>query len=529
MTRKTFLGIAAGALAGRGHAEDRSGALLDAELFRGYLEDFNRTFREEVVNFIPDAHAWNWMRQNIPLFACPDREIEQLYYYRWWAYRKHIEQTPVGFLITEFLKPVKHAGEYNSLSCAVGLHVAEGRWLREPRFVDGDIHFWLKTGEDGGIRKNFHQFSQWTGAVLYDRWLVDGRRDFLVSYLDALIADYEAWERERLTESGLFWQRDVSDGMESSISGGRRVKNIRPTINSYLCGSANAIAKIAAMAERRDVADGYRAKADRLKKLVQERLWNAKDQFFETRLESGEFAPVRELIGYTPWYVNLPDNAGEYQTAWKQLIDPNGFYAPYGPATAERRSPGFQVAYEGDDCQWNGPSWPFSTTITLTALANALNRHYDVPLSREDYFRTFQIYTRSQHLKLDDGRVVPFIDEDLNPLTGEWLARARKIRKPGFYGRGDHYNHSGYADLVITGIAGLRPREDDVVEVNPLLPSGKWDWFCLDSVPYHGRVLTILWDGRGTKFGRGKGLAVFANGKEIARSAELRRISGRLV
>ena len=67
---------------------------------------------EDVVTFVPDAAAWDWMQSNIPFFACPDGDVEQIYYYRWWAYRKHIEKTPAGFIITEFLKPVKHAGEY---------------------------------------------------------------------------------------------------------------------------------------------------------------------------------------------------------------------------------------------------------------------------------------------------------------------------------------------------------------------------------------------------------------------------------
>jgi hypothetical protein len=137
---------------------------------------------------------------------------------------------------------VKHAAEYNALSCALGHHIAEGRWLADPQFIDGDIHFWLRTGENGGIRKNLHQFSGWVAAAVYDRWLADGRADFAASFLDPLIADYQAWRQERLTPRGLFWQRDVSDGMESSISGGRNVKNIRPSINSYMCANAKAIA-----------------------------------------------------------------------------------------------------------------------------------------------------------------------------------------------------------------------------------------------------------------------------------------------
>lgn len=138
---------------------------------------------------------------------------------------------------------------------------------------------------------------------------------------------------------------------------------------------------------------------------------------------------MRENIGFTPWYFDLPDDRAGFEVAWKQLMDPQGFYAPFGPTTAERRSPGFQIPYTGDDCQWNGPSWPFATTITLRALANVLNGYHQNGVGREDYFETFLIYTRSQHLKLDDGRTVPWIDEDLNPLTGEWLARAMKIRK----------------------------------------------------------------------------------------------------
>ena len=86
--------------------------------------------------------------------------------------------------------------------------------------------------------------------------------------------------------------------------------------------------------------------------------------------------------------------------------------------------------------------------------------------------------------------------------------------------RGKDYNHSTYCDLVISGLVGLRPRADDTVEVNPLVP-GSWNFFCLDQVRYHGRWLTILWDKTGERYHRGTGLRVFADGKEIAASETL--------
>jgi hypothetical protein len=129
---------------------------------------------------------------------------------------------------------------------------------------------------------------------------------------------------------------------------------------------------------------------------------------------------------------------------------------------------------------------------------------------------------------LSDRRTIPWIDEDLNPFTGEWLARERKIMRGTFYGRGNQYNHSGFADLVITGLAGLRPRADATVEVNPQIPPGKWNWFCLDNIPYHGHVLTVLWDETGTKFGRGAGLQVFADGRSIGHAPGLSRLTATL-
>ncbi len=502
--------------------------LLDRETFRHYVDQFNRDDKEDVAGLIHNADAWAWMKTNIPFFSCPDPDIELTYYYRWWAYRKHIENTQVGFVLTEFLKPVKHATAYNAISCAAGLHINEGRWLRDPRYLDDYIRLWLRTGDNGGLQQHFHQFSGWMSAAVYDRWLADARTPQMLQLLDALQLDYRTWEQEKQVASGLFWQRDVSDGMESSISGGRRVRNIRPSINSYMFANAKAVAAIASVAGNAKLHDEYEAKATALRKLVEEKLWNPQSQFFETVLENGQFANVRELIGFTPWYCSLPEPGKGYEVAWKQLMDPKGFLAPYGPTTAEQRHPEFQVPYGGDDCQWNGPSWPFATSITLRALANVLNDYSQNDVTRQDYLKTLMIYTKSQRLKLDDGRLIPWVDEDQDPFTGAWLARTLKIRKPGFYGRGDHYNHSSYADLIITGLAGLRPRADDTVEVNPLLPQGTWDWFALDGVPYHGRTLSILWDRTGQRFKRGSGLTVLVDGRVAGQGSELAKLTARL-
>jgi hypothetical protein len=94
--------------------------------------------------------------------------------------------------------------------------------------------------------------------------------------------------------------------------------------------------------------------------------------------------------------------------------------------------------------------------------------------------------------------------------------------------RGKDYNHSTYCDLIITGLVGLRPQADDSVVVNPLLPEGVWDYFCLDRVSYHGRNLTILYDRTGQQYGLGPGLHVYADEVEVATSDRLEQVCGRL-
>jgi hypothetical protein len=503
--------------------------VLNPDDFKHYVDALNAGDPRDFNGGIFDFETFDWMKQNIPFFSCPDKDVETTYYYRWWAYRKHLEQVPnYGWVITEFLRPVSHATQYNAISCALGLHIAEGRWLHDPKYLDGDVKFWFHGGQNKGLQTYYHNFSNWTASALYDRWLVDGNTTWLVAQLDSLVADYQLWEKEKLTDNGLFWQRDVADGMEESASGGRKVKNVRPTINSYMYANALAISKIAALAGKNDLRDQYQQKADALKKLTDEKLWNPDARFYETVLQAGGFANVREEIDFEPWYFNLPPTGQGREIAWKQLSDPKGFFAPFGPTTAEQRSPLFAIADKGYDTQWNGPSWPFATSLTLGALANVLNNYPQDSVTKSDYWQTFQIYTHDQRLKLDDGTVVPFVDEDQNPLTGVWWARELKIRKKTYYGRGDHYNHSSYADLVITGVVGLRPRADNVVEVNPLIPDGTWDWFALDNIPYHGHTLAIVWDRSGDHFHRQSGLTVYSDGKEIAHSDTLERITGNL-
>ena len=498
--------------------------VLNPSAFSHHIESFNADDLESIPTTISNKKSWDWLRDNIPLFECPDAEVEEIYYFRWWSFRKHIKRTPKGYVITEFLPPVGHAGEFNTISCAAGFHLAEGRWLRDGKYLNDYTRFWLR-GNDGKPQPHFHKFSSWFAAAARDRFLINGDKKFLTRLLPDLVADYRQWESERQLPNGLFWQHDVKDAMEESISGSRTAKNIRPTINSYMFGNAAAIAEVARLANKPKLTEEFTTKADSLRKLTQENLWDTNAQFFKvltatTNLSVSSVAYVpsdaRELLGYIPWMFGVADSA--HSAAWQQLTDPQGFSAPFGLTTAERRHPEFRNRGVGT-CEWDGALWPFATSQTLYALANYSRTTHHAPraesqLSTLNYFPSFLTYTHSQRA---NGK--PFIGEYQDEVTGDWINRGK---------RSAFYNHSTYADLLITGVIGLIPRADDIVEINPLLPPNTWDWFCLDGVKYHGHMLTVIWDKDGTRYGRGAGLRVLVDGKEIAHSSTLTRITGRL-
>ncbi len=502
--------------------------------YKHYITRFNENHTEVYPQYIPNDSAWGFLKNNIPLLDCPDKEIEQTYYFRWWTFRKHIKETPVGFVITEFLPDVGWSGKYNTINCPAGHHIYEGRWLRDPVFISDYINFWLKHSGDG-----IRSYSFWVADAVLAFNKVYREDSAMTAHLPYLVDNYRKWEEIR-RDSGntLFWQFDNRDGMEFTASG-RIIKGekngwvaaTRPTINSYMYGDARAIARIAELSGKEELKNTYDEKASRLKSFVQKRLWNDSLNFFTVMPrdynKTTKPLDVREQIGYVPWYFKLPDDNATYPMAWKQLQDTLGFKAPYGPTTCEQRHPYFEVTYEGHACQWNGPSWPFATSQTLTAMANLLNGYSQKVVSKEDYLRLMHRYAHCHKRTKNDGKEIAWIDENLNPYTGEWLARAIIDQNEDYQyeERGKAYNHSSFCDLVISGLIGVRPHLGDKVIINPLIPERKWDWFCLDRVPYHGGELTVLWDTTGERYHQGKGFKVIYNGRTIHSSDKIEKFT----
>jgi F5/8 type C domain/Trehalase len=457
-----------------------------------------------------------WYIDNIPFFECSDKQIEQVYYYRWKLYKAHIRNVGNNsYVITEFINHVPWDRDpYCTINAAAMHHIYEGRWLKDPSYMNGYINYMYQNGG------NDRRYSESIADASYARYLVNADSAFITAQLDSMKSIYDRWSDHWDSTKGLYYIPAMPDATEYTIasidaSGGKDGfddgEAFRPTVNSYMYGNAMAISKIAALKGNKALSEEFLQKALNLKSIVEKELWNDSLKHFTDRFKADNqyvhywnFIRGRELAGFIPWYFNLPLNSQAYNSAWDHIKDTNQLLGKFGFRTNE---PSYEyyfkqyVFFQGQrGSQWNGPSWPYQSSQVLTGMANLLNNYTQAIITRSDYIKLLRLYTQ-QHF-LPDGRIN--LVENYDPNNGGPIV---------YYYWSNHYNHSSFNNLIITGLCGVRPSDNDTLDINPLV-DGTIGYFCLDDVVYHGHKLTIVYDKDGSKYNMGKGITVLVDGRK---------------
>jgi hypothetical protein len=468
-----------------------------------------------------------WYESNVPFVDLPDKEIESTYYYRWRTFKEALKYSGPedGWIVTEFLPGAGYAAPGGAISAAAGHHLYEGRWLRDSRYMDDYVDYWL-TGSGSepkpatdGLNENTtdwsHQYSFWVADAVLAQAKIDGDVSRAEELLPELIEQWNGWAPQFNADLGLYWQVPVWDAMEFTASsyqsddpyhGG---EGYRPTLNAYQYGDAMAISEIAALAGDQATADAFATSAANLQAAQEKYLWDADSEFYKhvMRDDNPNNAQIvdREQIGFIPWYFHMAPAAND--ASWAQLLDPQGFKAAYGPTTVERRSPWFMFE-AGSCCRWDGPSWPYATSQTLTAAGNLLA---DYPaqdyVTADDFTGLVHDYAMTQR---KNGQ--PYVAEAHHPDEDRWIYDGAN--------HSEDYNHSTFNDIVLGSLIGIKGQDDDSVRIAPQT-SSDWDHFAAENVPYHGHNLTVVWDEDGSHYEVGAGMTVFVDGVQAFQQAAL--------
>ncbi len=490
-----------------------------SEKLKTYVEKFNNDDNEQHKNDIDNAHAESWLKENVPLFECPDKMLEEIYYFRWWTFRKHIKHTEDGYIITEFLPKVPWSGKHNAIVAPFGHQVNEAKWLNNSKQILSD---YIKYYLDG--KGNISDYSTWFVDSVLEYCKHCDNMDFAVENLDLLIKYYENFHKEHITYTGLYFSYDGDDAMECSISGGRTIEEhafpgLRPTLNSYMAANAFAISEIANYAKCHDIADEYRKKGDIIVQKMLEILWDG--SFFKATHSTspskdyfpaiGELTPdrnARELIGYIPYCFNFMPNG--YESIFADIISPDGFMSKYGLTTAEQRHERFLFEYP-HQCLWNGYIWPYATTQVLNAVSNLLENYEQNIIVKDDFYKMILDYAKMHYRVTENGEKICWIDEVMSPVTGEWSSRSVleswgwPERKGGIE-RGRDYNHSAFCNIVLSHLLGIKISFGKLT-VEPKIPDN-WEYFAVDNLRMGDNTYKIIYDKNGNRYKLGIGLNI---------------------
>ena len=461
-----------------------------------------------------------WYKANIPFIDIPDKQIQEVYYHRWRTAHEAQKYTDTknGWISTEFLGPIVYSAPYGGISAAAGHHIAEARWIRDTRYLDDYINYWLVGDGSGtkpavdGVNKNTtdwaHEYSFWAATAVLERAKVTGDFAFATKLLPQLIKFYDTWSPQYNPQLGLYWQTPVWDAMEFSASSYQSPDpyhggdGYRPTINAYQFGDAEAISVLAALNGDLSTSSLFATRAKRLSQAQDRYLWDPNTKFYKHVMRDNNpgLIPIvdREEIGFVPWMFHMPDPSRS--SAWFQLLDPQGFYGEFGPTTVERRSPWFMFDAATGCCHWDGPMWPYAASQTLTGLANLLIDYPPQPyVTKNDYYSILSAYAFAQQ---KNG--LPYVAEAHDPDNPVWIYDSTN--------HSEDYNHSTFNDLVLSGLLGIRPQLTSTVNIHPLVPDS-WDYFAIENLPYHGRNLTVAWDRDGSRYHQGTGLRIYVDGQ----------------
>ncbi len=502
----------------------------------------------------PQVKAYqDWFDANVPYFDCSDPWIRKMYDHRAYVLRKNMLDPKLG----RMKWPTQSEGRWRSpwypnvISYGAGHQVREARWLRDPKYWQGHLRTWAENEKADGVYPSHvtpkgpsdGQYTDWITSTAWEGHLVHPDRAFLAQVVDKLAANVRGWQKacdpdgDGLLRVNSHWWTGMeyqpsffafSEYRPSKDFGqpARPVSLERVDLTAYNYGNAVAVARIYRLLGQPELAKEFDDLAAKIAAAVAGKMWRPEKRFFYSlRADDDAVADVKEVIGVYPFYFGMLPWGKGYESAWASILDPKQFWTTWPVASASKECPAYsQDNWPGDGraatCMWNGPTWPHANALVMTAMARTLRATRDhavadSPLKKEHLWALFVSFTRAQYRDQDIRR--PWTGEFYNGDTGRWKTAERD------------YNHSTWLDILIPELIGIVPRDDEILEVDPLLPEDALSHFLLDGLRYHGHDVAVAWDaptpGSPDRYGDGrKGLDVYVDGRLAATAPGLSRL-----
>ena len=483
-------------------------AMLGAERVREALR--LRSYKQR-------AESEKWLADQIPTFDCPDPIWKRCYYYRWFVVLANYQELDG---IPGFYEGKR--GWYTRHITYSAPHIMdEVRWLADGKYAYGQADILGRRREPDGRR--FGGYTHWIASTLWGAYLVHPNKKRLAELLPAWQEDTECAFPGKLdanrpdTDYLLAPPSHWATGMEwqpawfyfDNYDRSKETRLWRPDYTAYYYANTCAVADALRELGKPSDAAKFDALAKRIKGAVQNLMWDSKTSYFySVKVGTDQRAWVKECVGIYPFAFALPDKA--QGAAFRSILDPSEFWGPWPITTCTMKCPMYTPKVQL--CNWDGPVWPHAESLVANALANGIRVYKADGVTPARIYELLNAYTKL-HYEDKGTWLAPNIHEEGNADDGR------------MYGCPDYF-HSTYNDLIIRLVGGLAPRNDDSVELYPVV-GAPWDHFRLDRVPYRGHMLSIVWDNRtkGRYAGVPKGYSLYVDTQLVGTKPKLEHVT----
>lgn len=259
----------------------------------------------------------------------------------------------------------------------------------------------------------------------------DGNISDLQSLVDQLKHYLEFFDNERKDSSGLYhWRNVLESGIDNNLAllppkeaaqsetheafsypDGRLVA---VDLNSYLVAEFEAYSKLAELCNETEVSNTYSDKANKLKDLIEEKLWSEKSgMYLNYDPKYGEHVNVKAWTGLIPSLFGISDDKRTKRVIEDNILNEKQFFRPKGISSLSCSEQLYNNAKRGLYgralvCNWQGPVWILSNTFVVRALV------------KEGYeMEALEISSRAVRNLLVDIKERQLMHESYDAETGE--------------------------------------------------------------------------------------------------------------
>ncbi|WP_036747021.1 MGH1-like glycoside hydrolase domain-containing protein [Paenibacillus sp. UNC451MF] len=466
-------------------------------------DDIVETHRKEYQTWFDKA----------PTFESSDALLNRTWKYRWFLLRHNLSDPKYGHLAYPLFyegrshkkskEPFGNGGwEFSKLiNLSVPLHLMDARWYHDPTYCEGALQN-MRAGvdEDGmfccltvdTIMHSFANFSCWAAYKLY---LVHQNREVITELLPSLKQQISSWKRihgnnndqlmieHKHTRTGKeyqpsYWYFHQYPKNPKDPSTYTHLKRVDRAVYHYL--NTLGVAKLCELCGDSD-APLYIKLAEEIKQDIVGKMWDeATAYFYDLHYQTDELALVKNIVGIYPGWAEMIDD--RFNGMIEHLFNDQEFHTscPFPSVSADCPAYSKEGGWMGhfvkgrNGCVWDGPTWPYTNSIALDALAKeSKRRNHEFDSQFAHYFREYSFLHFMQRDLNHPGLVEHYNSETGEPLSDE-----------------QEYNHSYYIDLLISHVAGLSVEQDRLI-LDPL--DVGLDSFCLDRIKVAGWNLRITY------------------------------------